>query len=77
MEIINNKDSLQDKIQKEQWVRRVERDLKGNPLLKNQKKVRMPSLTEIQEENLKYQDHLGNPIKGYKWEGNHIIKDND
>ncbi len=75
MEIINNKDSLSEKIKKEQWARRVERDLKGNPLLRKEKEFSIASPTEIDIENMKYQDHLGNPLPGYKWEGRKIIKD--
>jgi hypothetical protein len=29
--------------------------------------------TEEDEERAKYQDHLGNPLPGYKWEGNKIV----
>jgi hypothetical protein len=76
MEIINNKDSLSEKVNKERWARRIERDLKGNPLLKEEGSLSIPSPTEEDIENMQYQDHLGNPLPGYKWEGRKIVKIN-
>ncbi len=51
---------------KADYMKRVEEDQKGNPLLKPQPVINIP-MTEQQKENLKLQDQFGNPLPGYKW----------
>lgn len=62
---------------KDYYRKRVERDLAGNPNMPQRKKraTRFPPPSEEDKERMKYLDGYGNPIKGYKWEGNKIVKD--
>mgnify|MGYP001586074354 FL=1 len=59
---------------KADYLKRVEEDQKGNPLLKPDVDINLP-LSDTDKENMKYQDTLGNPIKGYKWCNGKIIKE--
>lgn len=69
------KEKKSERISKEAHIKRIERDMAGNPLLKDKKKFNLPPPDALNRENQKYQDYLGNPLPGYKWKGNKIIED--
>lgn len=72
-----SKIQMDEKSKAEFTRKRIEAELEGNPNLPKRKvrKIRFKPPTPEEEERMKYLDYLGNPIKGYKWEGNKIVKD--
>lgn len=67
---------LTEKEKKEEARKRITSELEGNPHIpkKSTRKLRFKPPTKEEEERMKLLDYLGNPIKGYKWEGNKIVK---
>ena len=66
--------------EKRKWYQNhVETTQKGNPNMrgKTKKVYRFAPPTKAQEEMMKYLDHYGNPLPGYKWDGNKITIDVD
>jgi len=65
-----------EKEKKEAARQRITSELEGNPNLpkKKTRKLRFKPPTKEEEERMKFLDYLGNPIKGYKWEGTKIVK---
>jgi len=68
-----------EKEKKELARQRITSELEGNPNIPKKKvrKLRFKPPTKEELERMEKLDYLGNPKKGWKWEGNKIVEDTD